>query len=83
MEALAKVAELETLLAQTRAERDEIYEASRLVTEEVTTLRRAVQHHEEESKNRQSMLESKIIELESITKSLPKGASSELHYVKN
>ncbi|KAK9730257.1 Diaphanous GTPase-binding Domain [Popillia japonica] len=75
LEALAKVAELETLLAQTRAERDEIYEASRLVTEEVTTLRRAVQHHEEESKNRQSMLESKIIELESITKSLPKGAS--------
>ncbi|KAI4461818.1 formin-like protein [Holotrichia oblita] len=75
LEALAKVAELETMLAQTRAERDEIYEASRLVTEEVTTLRRAVQHHEEESKNRQSMLESKIIELESITKSLPKGAS--------
>lgn len=76
LDALSKVAELETILAHTRAERDDIYEASRLVTEEVTTLRRAVQHHEEESKNRQSMLESKIIELESLTKSLPKGASS-------
>lgn len=75
------MAELETLLAQTRAERDELYETSRLVSEEVTTLRRAVQHHEEESKNRQSMLESKIIELESITKSLPKGASSKFFYL--
>lgn len=48
----------------------------RQVDEEVTTLRRKVQHHEQESKNRQSVLESKIIELENITKSLPKGASS-------
>lgn len=74
-EALAKVAELETELTQLRAERDELLEMRRRDHEEVTTLRRAVQQHQMESKNRQSMLESKIMELETITKSLPKGAS--------
>lgn len=75
-EALAKVAELETELVQLRAERDELLEMRRRDHEEVTTLRRAVQQHQMESKNRQSMLESKIMELETITKSLPKGTSS-------
>ncbi|XP_022920232.1 formin-like protein [Onthophagus taurus] len=75
LEALAKIAELETQLSQVRSERDDLFETSRQVTEEVTTLRRVVQDHQRESKNRQSMLESKISELESITKSLPKGAT--------
>ncbi|KAK5644344.1 hypothetical protein RI129_005644 [Pyrocoelia pectoralis] len=74
-DSLAKFAEIETELANIRQERDELLEKRRQVDEEVTTLRRAVQHHEQESKNRQSLLESKIMQLESITKSLPKGAS--------
>lgn len=74
--ALEKIANLETELKQLRQERDELLETRRQVDEEVTTLRRKVQHHEQESKNRQSVLESKIMELENITKSLPKGASS-------
>lgn len=76
--ALEKIANLETELKQLRQERDELLEVRRQVDEEVTTLRRKVQHHEQESKNRQSVLESKIMELENITKSLPKDASSKL-----
>lgn len=63
-------------LSKLRAERDELLEARRQDHEEVSTLRRVVQQHQMESKNRQSMLESKIIELENIRKTLPKGASS-------
>lgn len=63
-------------LAKLRSERDELLENRRQVDEEVSTLRRAVQQQQMESKNRQSMLESKIYELETITKTLPKGASS-------
>ncbi|XP_044731705.1 formin-like protein isoform X1 [Chrysoperla carnea] len=74
-EALAKLASLETELSQIRAERDELLETRRQVDEEVSTLRRVVKQHEQESKNRQSLLESKILELESLTKSLPKGAT--------
>ncbi|KAF2904151.1 hypothetical protein ILUMI_02040 [Ignelater luminosus] len=74
-ESLAKLAELETELAKVRQERDDLLENRRQVDEEVSTLRRAVQHHEQESKNRQSLLESKILQLETLTKSLPKGAS--------
>lgn len=70
-------------MSQLRQERDELLEVRRQVDEEVTTLRRKVQHHEQESKNRQSVLESKIMELESITKSLPKGASSKLIHAKH
>ena len=44
----------------------------------VSTLRRAQQ----DSRNRQSMLESKVQELESLTKSLPRGASSESNMLK-
>jgi hypothetical protein len=75
-QALEKIAFLETELVQLRQERDELAEFKRHADEEVSTLRRVVQHHEQESKNRQSMFESKIAELENVTKSLPKGASS-------
>lgn len=74
-EALCKLAALETELSNVRAERDELHETRRKVDEEVSTLRRAVMHHEQESKNRQSLLESKMMELETLTKTLPKGAS--------
>lgn len=74
-EALSKFAELQTEVTNLKCERDDLLENRRLVDEEVTTLRRAVQQQQMESKNRQSMLESKIIELETITKTLPKGSS--------
>ncbi|KAJ3654739.1 hypothetical protein Zmor_013908 [Zophobas morio] len=67
-QALEKIAFLETELVQIRQERDELAEFKRHADEEVSTLRRVVQHHEQESKNRQSMFESKIAELESATK---------------
>ncbi|KAG6452874.1 hypothetical protein O3G_MSEX007842 [Manduca sexta] len=63
-EAIAKLATLESELAQVRQERDQLAEARRQVVEEVSTLRRAQQ----DSRNRQSMLESKVQELESLTK---------------
>lgn len=46
---------------------------------QVSTLRRAQQ----DSRNRQSMLESKVQELESLTKSLPRGASSEYYILES
>ncbi|VVD01131.1 unnamed protein product, partial [Leptidea sinapis] len=70
-DAIAKLATLESELAQVRQERDQLAEARRQVVEEVSTLRRAQQ----DSRNRQSMLESKVQELESLTKSLPRGSS--------
>ncbi|XP_048478769.1 formin-like protein isoform X1 [Plutella xylostella] len=70
-EAIAKLATLESELAQVKHERDQLAEARRQVVEEVSTLRRAQQ----DSRNRQSMLESKVQELETLTKSLPRGAS--------
>ncbi|KAL3270119.1 hypothetical protein HHI36_009178 [Cryptolaemus montrouzieri] len=74
-QALEKMAHLETELVQVRQERDELVEIKRKADEEVSTLRRVVQHHEQESKNRQSMFESKIAELENVSKTLPKGNS--------
>nr|XP_015839272.1 PREDICTED: formin-like protein CG32138 isoform X2 [Tribolium castaneum] len=71
-QALEEIAHLKTDLAQLRQERDELAEFKRHADEEVNTLRRVVQHHEQESKNRQSMFESKIAELE---KTVPKSAS--------
>lgn len=75
-ESLAKLAHLETELGAIRAERDELLEGRRQVDEEVNTLRRAVMQQQQESQNRQSMLESKIMELETLTRTLPKGSSS-------
>lgn len=72
-ESLAKLAELETELGAIRAERDELLEGRRQVDEEVNTLRRAVMQQQQESQNRQSLLENKIMELETLTRTLPKG----------
>ncbi|XP_066998237.1 formin-like protein [Anabrus simplex] len=74
-ESLAKLAELETELGAVRAERDALMEDRRQVDEEVNTLRRAVMQQQQESQNRQSMLESKIMELETLTRTLPRGSS--------
>ncbi|XP_023709731.2 formin-like protein [Cryptotermes secundus] len=75
-ESLAKLAELETELGAIRAERDELLEGRRQVDEEVNTLRRAVMQQQQESQNRQSMLENKIMELETLTRTLPRGSGS-------
>ncbi|CAH1122122.1 unnamed protein product [Ceutorhynchus assimilis] len=63
--ALEKIAILETDLIQLRQEKEDLIEGKKKADEEVTTLRRVVQHHETESKNRQSMFENKLVELES------------------
>ncbi|KAF7272584.1 hypothetical protein GWI33_014642 [Rhynchophorus ferrugineus] len=73
--ALEKIGMLEADLIQIRQERDELLEFKKRADEEVSTLRRVVQHHEEESKNRQSIFESKIAELEN-NKTLPKSTPS-------
>jgi chromosome segregation ATPase len=72
-ESLAKLAQLETELGAVRVERDDLLEGRRQVDEEVNTLRRAVMQQQQESQNRQSMLESKIMELETLTRTLPRG----------
>ncbi|XP_071446409.1 formin-like protein [Hetaerina americana] len=73
-ESLAKMAELETELGAVRSERDELKEGRRQVDEEVATLRRAVMQQQQESQNRQSMLESKIMELETLSRNVPPGS---------
>lgn len=75
-ESLAKISELELELKALREERDALQLARQQVDEEVNTLRRVVQQHEQESKNRQSMLENKIMELETLTKTLPRSNGS-------
>lgn len=77
-ENLEKIAGLEMEVAKLRQEKDELQEMRRQDIEEVSTLRRTLQQHQQnqmDAKNRQSMLETKIMELETITKTLPKGAS--------
>lgn len=71
---------METELIQVRQERDELIEVKKRADEEVSTLRRVVQHHEQESKNRQSMFESKLAELENVG-SLPRGTSCKLIFI--
>uniref|UniRef100_U5EVY0 Putative neuron projection morphoproteinsis n=1 Tax=Corethrella appendiculata TaxID=1370023 RepID=U5EVY0_9DIPT len=70
-DALIKIGELEAELTRVRNERDELLNRQRTIDEEVSTLRRVVKQHEQESINRQSML----LELENLTKTLPKGTS--------
>ncbi|XP_072755944.1 formin-like protein isoform X1 [Anoplolepis gracilipes] len=70
-ESLAKLAELETELGALKVEYADALEARRLVEEELTALKRQRQ----DSARRQSVLENKIIELESLTDTLTKGSS--------
>lgn len=71
-DSLNKISDLEVQLKLLREEKDVLLHARQQVDEEVNTLRRVVQQHEQESKNRQSMLENKIMELETLTKTLPR-----------
>ncbi|XP_020299697.1 formin-like protein CG32138 isoform X1 [Pseudomyrmex gracilis] len=71
-ESLAKLAELETELGALKVEYADALEARRLVEEELTALKRQRQ----DSARRQSVLENKIIELETLTGTLTKGSSA-------
>jgi hypothetical protein len=70
-EALFKIGELESQLSQVRNERDELVNKLKLAEEEIVHMRTVVKQHEQESKSRESML----LELETLTKTLPKGTS--------
>ncbi|XP_016917448.2 formin-like protein isoform X2 [Apis cerana] len=73
-ESLAKLAELETELGALKVEYADAVEARRLAEEELTALKRQKQ----DSARRQSVLENKIIELETLTGTLTKGSSTNL-----
>lgn len=70
-ESLAKLADLETELGATKIEYSDAVEARRLAEEELAALRRQRQ----DSARRQSVLENKIIELETLTGTLTKGST--------
>ncbi|XP_043472037.1 formin-like protein isoform X2 [Leptopilina heterotoma] len=78
-ESLAKLAELETELGATKIEFADALEARRLIEEELIALKRQKQ----DSARRQSVLESKIMELESLTGTLTKGSSGEIICLRN
>ncbi|XP_059473363.1 formin-like protein [Neocloeon triangulifer] len=63
-ESLYKIAELETALANMRTERDELLNKWQSADHEVSTLRKQFNAKESESLKRQSLLESKIKELQ-------------------
>lgn len=65
---MLKIADMEVQLKALQQERDSLAHAREQVDEEVNTLRRVVQQHQQESRNRESMLETKILELETLTK---------------
>ncbi|XP_015594806.1 formin-like protein CG32138 isoform X2 [Cephus cinctus] len=71
-ESLAKLAELETELGAIKVEYVDALEARRMVEEELAALKRQRQ----DSARRQSVLENKIIELETLTGTLTKGSSA-------
>ncbi|XP_037031571.1 formin-like protein [Bradysia coprophila] len=72
---MRKLSDLESELNQIRMERDELYQAKRQNEEEVQTLKRTLKQNEKKLMSQQNMLESKTQELQTLTKSLPRGAS--------
>ena len=70
-----KLEELFSQLNAIQCERDHLYQTKQQNEEEVQTLRKVLKHNETELMNRQNMLESKNLELQTLTKSLPKGSS--------
>lgn len=70
-EAAFNIANLQTELQMIRLERDDLLQKQQIFDDEVSTLKKMVQKHEQESKSRESML----LELENFSKTLPKGTS--------
>ncbi|KAL1417464.1 hypothetical protein MTO96_000564 [Rhipicephalus appendiculatus] len=75
-EMMAKLVELETQLQILDKENRELIESQKQTSEELNTLRKAVSEKEEEKRQRESFLEGKIQELESLTGTLPRGSSA-------
>ncbi|KAI4492182.1 hypothetical protein M0802_009988 [Mischocyttarus mexicanus] len=73
-ESLAKLAELETELGALKIEYTEVSEVRRIAEEELAALKRQKQ----DSARRQSVLENKIIELETLTGTLTKSSSANM-----
>ncbi|XP_022252041.1 formin-like protein CG32138 [Limulus polyphemus] len=69
----SKLVELETQLEYITKEKTNLQELHQQADEKLNTLRQTVSQKDLESRQRQSMLESKIEELENYQKSLPKG----------
>lgn len=70
-EAAFSVINLQNEIQRLHCEREEMIQKQRQVDEEMTKLKRTVKQHEQDSKSRESML----LELENLTKTLPKGTS--------
>ncbi|KAK4311569.1 hypothetical protein Pmani_016931 [Petrolisthes manimaculis] len=70
-ESLAKMVELEGEVVELRRQKEDLENVHTQVQEEVSTLRREANMKSEESRQRQSMLEKQIIELETLARSSP------------
>ncbi|XP_055857037.1 formin-like protein isoform X2 [Episyrphus balteatus] len=75
-EFMYKLAEMDTEMEQLKAEREELLATKCKFDEEVSTLRKILKHNEQELKKRESMLQSKNLELQTLTKSLPRSGSN-------
>ncbi|XP_067643808.1 formin-like protein isoform X2 [Eurosta solidaginis] len=75
-EFMYKLAELETEVAVLKAEREDLLTTKLKFDEEVTTLRRILKQNEQELKKRDSLLQSKNLELQTLTRSLPRSGSN-------
>ncbi|XP_073838427.1 formin-like protein isoform X1 [Musca autumnalis] len=75
-ELLYKLAEMDTEVRFLKAEREDLLMTKLKVDEEVTTLRRILKQNEQELKKRESLLQSKNLELQTLTRSLPRSTSN-------
>lgn len=69
-----KLEDMHVEMSRLQSERDDLFQVKRQNEEEVQTLRKVLKQNELELINRQNMLESKNQELQTLTRSLPKGA---------
>ncbi|XP_030372187.1 formin-like protein isoform X5 [Scaptodrosophila lebanonensis] len=75
-EYLYKFTELETENMALKTEREQLCVMRQKLEDELTGLHRVVQQNEQELKKRDSLLHSKNLELQTLTRSLPRSASS-------
>ena len=75
-ELLYKLAEMETEVRYLRTEREDLMATKLKFDEEVCTLRRILKQNEQELKKRESLLQSKNLELQTLTRSLPRSGSA-------
>ncbi|KAH8379735.1 hypothetical protein KR009_006871 [Drosophila setifemur] len=74
-EFLYKYAELESENITLKTEREQLAMVRQSLEEEMTVLQRMLQHNEQELKNRDSLLHTKNLELQTLSRSLPRSAS--------